>query len=286
MSMIAVVTAKYSPGASTAAMAMTLTWPSPVVMVEADPAGGDSPAGLLQGAFPAHHGLLGLAMAARDEQGLSQESLTDQCVTLDAAAQHLLLPGLHDPAQAAGVGALWTNLAPQLHARTDMDVLVDCGRLGAAFAPAPVWQLADLVVLVLRPLVSHVHLARLWIRNLADNSGDTRIPAHDRLALLLVDEPGATLTPKQIADQIGVPGHPPLTILGSLPHDPSAAAVLDGRATRSNRFERGQFMRTAAHIGRAAAATAANNRTAAGSSTPANRRPTLVERFAQGGQHV
>lgn len=284
MSLIAMVTAKHSPGASTAAMAMTMTWQTPVVLVEADPAGADTPTGLLQGGFPASHGLLGLAMAARSEQGLNPNSVIEQCVALDGGQQRLLLPGLHDPAQAAGVGSWWSHLAPLLHGRSDMDVIADCGRLGASYAPVPLWQQADLLILVLRPTVSQVHLARLWIRNLAENSGDTRIAAQDRLALLVVDEPAAQLSVKQVTEQVSVPGHPPLTVLGSLPHDPSAAAVLDGRAPRSARFERGQFMRAAAQIGRAAWATAGNNRTTA---TAASRRsPTLVERFAAGGSHA
>ena len=284
MTLIAIATAKHSPGASTAAMAMTWMWQNPVVLVEADPACADTPFGLLQGGFPASHGLLGLAMAARSEQGLNPSSLIEQCVALDGSQQRLLLPGLHDPAQAAGVGSWWASLAPQLHARPDMDVIADCGRLGAAHAPVPLWQQADLVILVLRPTVSQVHLARLWARSIAENSGDTRTPVKDRLALLVIDEPSAQLNVKQVAEQVNVPGHPPLTVLGSLPHDPSAAAVLNGRSPRSARFERGQYMRAAAQISRAAAATAANNRTTA---TAVSRRPpTLVERFAVGGGHV
>jgi hypothetical protein len=268
------VSAKHSPGVSTAAMALTRSWPGPVMLIEADPAGGDTPTGMLRGSVPADHGVLGLAMAARSGQALTADVFLSQCVSLGSQTPRLLLPGLHDPAQAAGVSSWWSRLAPMLQAQGDMDVIADCGRLGAGHAPEALWQQADLVVLVLRPQIGPVHLARLWLRTLAEQGTDTGIAAHDRLALLLVDDPSPALTGKQVVEHTSPPGQPPLALLGSLPHDAGGAAILSGAAGWSQRFERSQFMRTAADIARNAAVTAANNKTvrsAAGWPSPTQR---------------
>ncbi len=49
MTAVAVLAGKASPGATTVAAALTLTWPRPVLLVDADPAGGDVVPGLLPG---------------------------------------------------------------------------------------------------------------------------------------------------------------------------------------------------------------------------------------------
>lgn len=269
--MIAMVSVKHSPGVSTAAMALMRTWPGPVMLIEADPAGGDTPTGLLRGSVPADHGVLGLAMAARSGQALTADVFFSQCVSLGSEPPRYLLPGLHDPAQAAGVSSWWSRLAPMLQSQSDMDVIVDCGRLGAAHAPEALWQQADLVVLVLRPQIGAVHLARLWLRALADQAGDTGVAAHDRLALMLVEDPSPAFADRQVVEHTSMPGQPPLSLLGSLPHDSGGAAVLGGAAAWTPRFERSQLMRAAAGIARNAAVTATNNKTvrsAAGWSSP------------------
>jgi len=47
MAIISIVSAKASPGATTTATALAVTWPAPVVLVGADPAGDDVIAGYL-----------------------------------------------------------------------------------------------------------------------------------------------------------------------------------------------------------------------------------------------
>jgi len=268
------VSVKHSPGVTTAAMGLTRAWPGPAMMVEADPAGGDTPTGLLRGTIPADHGVLGLAMAARSGQELTGEVFMSQCVSLSPNSTKFLLPGLQDPAQAVGVSSWWSRLAPMLQAQSDMDIIADCGRLGAAHAPAALWQQADLVVLVLRPQIGPVHLARLWLRTLAEQATDIGVAASDRLALLLVEEPSAALVDKQVVENASLPGQPALSLLGSLPNEPASAAVLGGRAAWTSRFDRSQFMRAATGIARSAASTAATNKTvrsAADGSRPAPR---------------
>ncbi len=64
MALIAVTSAKGSPGASTAALAFTLTWRAHTILAECDPAGGDILSGYLGSlTMPADRGLLEVAMA-------------------------------------------------------------------------------------------------------------------------------------------------------------------------------------------------------------------------------
>ncbi len=59
VSLYALVSPGGSPGCTTTALAVTLTWPQPVILAECDPAGGDILAGLFAGHLP------GAARAAR-----------------------------------------------------------------------------------------------------------------------------------------------------------------------------------------------------------------------------
>ena len=60
----ALVSAGGSPGVTTAAITLALTWPSPVIVAECDPSGGDVLAGLLAGHVPAGPGLMEHAIEA------------------------------------------------------------------------------------------------------------------------------------------------------------------------------------------------------------------------------
>ena len=71
MALYALVSAGGSPGVTTTALALALSWPSPVVVAECDPSGGDVLAGLFAGHLEARSGLLALAM----EAGASPEAI-------------------------------------------------------------------------------------------------------------------------------------------------------------------------------------------------------------------
>src|SRR5262245_38691680 len=93
VAIIAMVSAKGSPGVSTTALACTLSWNSRVVLAECDPAGGTVLTGYLSRMEIPPIGLLPLAAAAlRDQLAVSFDQ---QLVDLDK--QHpwhrLVLPG-------------------------------------------------------------------------------------------------------------------------------------------------------------------------------------------------
>src|SRR5713226_1637391 len=111
MPLYAFVSAGGSPGVTTSALALALGWPSQVILAECDPSGGDILAGLFAGHLPAGRGLLSLAFDAGRGPDAASRALWPQLIELDDARQRLLLAGLSDPRQAAGLAPVWPALA-------------------------------------------------------------------------------------------------------------------------------------------------------------------------------
>ena len=165
MPVIAIAGGSGSPGVTTTALALMLSWPLEpgrrVVLAECDPDGGSVLYGLLQGSLGDRYGLKNLSVAAR--KGELTEAFWRQLVDMtedgkaaQAPGERLLLPGITDPAQAAALAPAWEQLADlvagiERHAQYPHDVLIDLGRSGA-FGPSGVLaQRADLLVMVAAP---------------------------------------------------------------------------------------------------------------------------------------
>lgn len=237
MSLVALVSAKGSPGVTTAALALAMVWPRRVLVAECDPAGGEILAGYLQAQTPPTGGLLGAAMALRRGQ---PGDLVEHAVGLDEAGDRLLLAGLRDPAQAATVAPLWPLLADAftgLQAQDPpTDVLADCGRLSSAGELAGLLVRADVVALVLRPTLPAVAAAQPRVavlrRRLTEDTGIA-----DQLGLLLVGD--APYPVGEVAAALGVP------VLAVFAEDPRAARVLAGETGADRGFARSALVRSA-----------------------------------------
>ena len=242
MSLYALVSAGGSPGVTTTALALALAWPSQVIVAECDPSGGDVLAGLFAGHLPSNNGLLPLAMEAGRGADAAAAALWRELTDLDDEHSRLLLAGISDPRQAAGIAPSWPALAATL-AAVPADVLADCGRVDAAPAIAPVLAAASLAVLVLRPSLRQISKARQRIELLTDILGSTQ-----RLVVLLVGE--GTHSAREVTKVLDVP------VAGSLPHDGKTAGVLsDGAGSRRGLATR-PLVRAAGVAGRALAAAA------------------------------
>ena len=149
MPLIAMVSAKGSPGVSTAALACILTWPAPTLLAECDPAGGDLlPGYLAKYELPTDRGVLPLAGSAI--RGTAEQDLPGQLIDLDSPRQQrMVLPGITDPAQSASLNPGWARLG-EFFAAMPATVIVDCGRLTAPNPPIPLLASADMVLLVIR----------------------------------------------------------------------------------------------------------------------------------------
>jgi hypothetical protein len=252
MAVVALTSARGAPGVSTAALAMTLLWPRTALLAECDPAGGSSVlAGYLRGTVDHSRGLLNLAVAHR--HGELEQTLWSQLVPLTAAAairdrkpgsgpdERWLLPGLSDAAQAPSTAALWGPLSSLLASleRAGSDVIVDAGRLGAAYAPTSLLRQADLVLLVTGTSLPAVAAARARLAVLRDELAVTATGGADTsaLGLLLVGE-GRPYTAREITGATGVP------TVAALAWDPASAEVLSAGAAPGRRFDTSPLVRS------------------------------------------
>jgi len=247
MSLYALVTPGGSAGCTTTALALTLTWPHPVILAECDPAGGDILAGLFAGHMPAPRGLLGVAFeAGRGVAAMSAEAGA-QLAPLDGGGTRMFLAGLSDPRQAPGMAPAWPAIARMLSSQP-CDVIADCGRLDAGDGqPSAVLAEARLVAMVLRSSLRQIAAARPRIEMLAQLLGGA-----ERLGLLLVGDKSHSYG--EISRTLGIP------VLASIPLDARTAAVLsDGVGRRTSLMDR-PLMR-AAHAAGAAITKAARDAT-------------------------
>jgi hypothetical protein len=219
MTVYALLSPGGSPGVTTAALALALTWPGPVLVAETDPSGGDVLAGFLAGHVPGNRGLLNVAYEATTVEAAAAV-VAGQLVELDEAGTRRVLPGLPDPRHAATLNMTWHLLAAALAAQP-VDVLADCGRLDGGPGQEHILRVAGHIVVVLRPTLRQAAAARPRIEMLTHVKGS--LSGH---VGLLVTGLGP-LVPRELSRALGVP------LLGVLPEDRKTALILsDGRGAR------------------------------------------------------
>jgi hypothetical protein len=225
MAVIALTSAKGSPGVTAAALTLTLTWPGEVVLAECDPAGGSILAGYLAGALPADRGVRELAVAALRGEDLRQH-WWGQLVDLHPPhRRRLLLPGITDPAQSGTLRPVWDRLAEffaDLERTDGYDVIIDCGRLATPNPPWPLLLRADVVLLTLRPTLPGMSAAVPTVRALRHQLAEQGAGIGS-LALLLTG--GGDQRGRTVATELAT------TVLAELPDDPRTARVLSHGGT-------------------------------------------------------
>ena len=258
MTVIAVTGGKAGPGATTAALALGLSWPGPVLLVDADACGGDMVPGMLPGRVGTERGLLSWLVATRRNTVLeAAQVLAEHVVSLPEAPAVWLMPGVQHGGQAQTLASGgWERLARVLERELSAggrDVIVDTGRLSPG-ACWPVLGVADQVLLVVRPTARSVQGARAAADQLREHLGDLALV---RLLICGAGEYSA----KDVSAQLGV------AVAGVLPPDRSAAAVLtEGAAAGMRSLKRSRLLRCAASLAAelAAAGTAAGAEVATG----------------------
>ena len=258
MAVVTLVSASGSPGVTTTGLGLAVTWPRPVLLVEADPSGGS---GILAGYFRGlrdHVGLVDLVMAHRS--GLLSEALPRMVMRLDDSEVSILV-GSRSHDQAGGLAGLWEPLLGVVR-EWSLDgpaVIVDAGRLGLASWPRPLVTHSDLTVLLTRSGLPALVAARSWAAALADDV----LPGHE-VRLLMVGE-GRPYSCSEAARSLGVQA------LGSIEWDPARAAVFSdgaakpkprcGGATAAERaFERSGFVASIRTAGEAVRKSCAGSR--------------------------
>ncbi|RKT86403.1 hypothetical protein SAMN05421805_10644 [Saccharopolyspora antimicrobica] len=236
MAVITMVSAKCSPGISTAVAALATVWPHQVLVVDADPAGGDLLTGwggawLVDGRLSAGRGLVSFVTSTRHLDAVPSEGLAGHVQELPGLEHVRLLAGVASRAQVTAIGdSGWRRLASAIRdlSGEGPDVLIDVGR----WAPETPWSLlddADLVLVGLRPSLRHLSAARALI-----SAVQARVPI-TRLGLLV------TATTSHDADRMSHATGIPVGV--ELPDDPTAARFFsDGTGNHPSR--RSALLRT------------------------------------------
>lgn len=245
MSVIALAGCSGAPGVTTSALALLLTWPlesgRKMILAECDPDGGAVLHGLLQGTLGDRYGLRNLSVAAR--KGELREAFwrqlidlsTEEGSTQESPRDRLLLPGVTDPAQAAGLGPVWEPLADMLVGIDALpvhghDVLIDLGRSGA-FGPSSVVlaQRADAVIVVVRNTLRCLQAAQARVEALEERTGN--------VGLIVIDE--GPYPAGEVQRVLRVP------VVATLPYAPKEARVLSDGAEQPRHFAKSALMKAA-----------------------------------------
>jgi len=248
--LIAVVSSKNSPGATTTSLALTLAWPRPALLAELDPRGGDILWGYGRGQNVGGAGLLRMQLTSRSRSAV--ESVWSEVIELPGPAlvngpgvdgRRWWLPGLTEPRQVGTVN--WDLVLRMLRAVDDgADVVADCGSVygNPERMPKAAWAGADLVVLTVRPTLAGVHAARNAAGILREDLMTSGL-GPDRLVSVVVGcAYGYPLG--QVADEL----QDCAPVLGDLPYDPDAADTLGGLRDQRARFARSALLRHAGKI--------------------------------------
>ncbi|MBV8236032.1 MAG: hypothetical protein JO075_10065 [Acidimicrobiia bacterium] len=226
MSLVAWVGVKGAGGASTAALAVASVWPRDrkVLFAELDPAGGELAARFALAPDP---GIVQLGAAFR--HALSPEEVWSNAQKLPGGVPVLVGPA--SAQQGHALGHLWEHLGPVLAALPDTDVIADCGRLEPG---SPILELAGhatVVVLAARPTLEGVaHLrARLAAPVAPVSDAPTGI-------VLTADRPYSAA---EVEAAVGV------KVIGVLPRDDRAAAMLNGQPGSASALSRTALVRAA-----------------------------------------
>jgi hypothetical protein len=229
-----------SPGVTTLAVGLALTWPRPILLADCDPGAHQAIlAGYLGGRSAGGKGLLRVAEAHRDRRPL-REAVLDQTLPLsvEEESRRLFLPGFTRPGSALHFGGVWEDLAEALDrlGEVDIDVIIDCGRLGSAGPPAALLERSAATAVVVTSTLRSIMSARVHLATLRDHP---RLTSSDRghLGLIVVGE-GQPYRRAEIAKALEVP------VITSIAYDRQSAVHLSEGSPRHRRFDNSPLIRS------------------------------------------
>lgn len=230
MAVIALTSAAGSPGVTATSLGLALSWPRPVLLVEADPTGGSGLlAGFFRGAREYDGGLIELAWSAvnvADALASVARPIKDSQVSLIA--------GTRSHQQAGGLRDLWEPLAEALAdlESTGQDVIVDAGRLGLVGSPEPLLARADLTLLLTRTTLPALSACRSWAETLHRDSTGLGYRS-----VMLIGE-GQPYRAAEVSKVLDLP------VLAAIADDSDAAEVYHRGAPPPKRFDTSPLARS------------------------------------------
>jgi hypothetical protein len=241
VALIALAADKGAPGVTTAAVALGAVWPRPVLVAECDQAGGDlayrlpaESGGMLNPA----RGLLSLAATAR--RGLRPDQIGEHTQRLVGGMD--VVAGLTNAEQAQGLTWLWGPLGRCFASLHPVDVLADCGRLGAGGPLNDLLREADMIVLFTRPSLEQVAHLRERVTALTSAESRTRPP----IGIVMIADPRDYRSSIAELDRIVAQAQVPATVLGGLAYDAKGAEMLRGQW--GGRLDRSLLIRSAREL--------------------------------------
>ena len=229
MAVISLASASGSPGVTTTAVGLSLLWPRPVLLVEADPTGGSGLlAGYFRGTREYEAGLIELALTSSSvRDGLAEVSQRIAGTNVSFVA------GTRSHTQAPALRELWLPLSDALAdlESAGQDVIVDAGRLGLVGSPEPLLARADLTLIVTKTSLPALSAVRSWADSVQRGTFDWQQPG-----VVVVGE-GQPYGAREAGRVLHSP------VVASLPEDPESAAVFSRGAQPPKRFDTGPLAR-------------------------------------------
>ncbi len=247
---------KRAPGVTSLCCLVGGTWTSErrVVVVEADPSGGDLAARF---GLSSRRGRSSFTAAARRAATAEIVEIVDEHVqTLPGGLE--ILTGSAIDGRGVDAGPLADATSRALRGLGDeLDVIVDLGRLCSyAFVQQRILAVAERMVVLVEPDTASVLHARDWWAR-----GSRQVSLHDGTGQLRGDrEPGAVhmrergghvglvivgkgeRSPKEIETYVGLP------VIANVPRDPNAAAVVCGTSGTVRRLRRSSLVSAARRL--------------------------------------
>lgn len=228
MSIVCLSSAHGSPGVTTTALALVATWPEhrSGLLIEADPFGGVIAARYGLGDTP------GMAsLAADSRRGLGDEAVWRHAQHLPGGVPVLVGPATAEEAQAvlrdlAGALARWAE------SQSEIDVIVDCGRIRPASSTLSALSAVGEVMVLARPTVDQ-------LRPAAHRVAALRTAGVKASMLLVGDEPYG---PAEVTAAMQT------HVAAVVAWDPRTAAVLTGSHGAVRDLRRSPLVRSAATL--------------------------------------
>lgn len=227
MSIVYIASATGAPGVSTLAAALTLNWPRPALLLEADTSKTSHIIpGYLQAQYKHTHGLTEAAIANL-RGDLTAEVLFSQTISLGEGKY--AIPGFSDLGGARGsTSSFWASMTralaylPQEAQAPDLDIFVDAGRYHPADSREALIAQADAILLVTGntlPDINVLYTATPSLLHLLEAAGH-----QDYVSLVISKSAHKNAYGPALIGPGEIKGLLKLDTLGTVPWEPAAAA--------------------------------------------------------------
>lgn len=218
MALIYLTSTAGSPGVTTSALGLTHAWPRPAILIEADLSKTSSVLpGLLKGQIDHSRGLTPIAIA-HQHKALTLRTVWEQTIRL--SEDRYLVPGFSNLATARGTtSSFWSQLGEALAGleNSDVDVIIDAGRLEFRDPRISLMQQADFVGVFARPILPDI--AAVGARRDELANALSAVGHEEHIGLVLVESGDKPFSDGEISNVVKLP------VVGRLAFDPRSAAV-------------------------------------------------------------